>query len=176
MDILIVLENHRDKWGKMLNNMGCPSRFIEDIIQDTYIKISLMKNNTKILREDGDVNLYYVYKTIYSVFCDYMNKNKYVLVEKFEDNLDDDGLDIDTEMALMTIYSDILMYSNNFGSYGSKLCNLYLPTDRSLRQIAEGANISLTSIYNTIKKHKMELKEEFTESYEQYLRIKKGGE
>lgn len=158
----------------MLTNMGCNEEFIEDVIHDMYLKIYKMKDHEKIVREDGDVNIFYIYRTLNSCFINHVNENANVsLGNIYTDLLVDDPLDVDAEVELMSLYMDMLDEMNEFGQYGSKLCKVYLPTDRSLRQIASESGISLTSIYNSVKQYKAILREEFKEQYETYKRNRK---
>ena len=174
MSILTKLDVHRVKWTQMLVNMGCPEDAIEDVIHNMYIKIHKMKDHEKIIREDGDVNIFYIYRTLNSCFINHINENPYCSMgDYYIDSIIDDPLDVDAEIELMDLYMDMLDEMNEFGQYGSKLCKVYLPTDRSLRQIASESGISLTSIYNSVKQYKAILREEFKEQYDEYKRNRK---
>jgi len=173
MDIIEVLDTRRDDWSKMLTNQGCPIHLIDDFIHDTYIKLSNLDNPKRIIREDGDVNMYYVYFTLRSRVVDYHRQNKLVYVADFIDTTDTDDFDIDNEILLNNLYEGIMSEVNVFGAYGSKLCKLYLPTSLSLRQLATESGISLTSIHNSLKQYKAYIKEEFEDEYLAYKRHKK---
>jgi predicted DNA-binding protein YlxM (UPF0122 family) len=58
---------------------------------------------------------------------------------------------------------------NSWHSYDAKLCNTYYSGNMSLRQISKGTNISLTSIFNSIKNYRAILKDKFIEDIEDYL-------
>ena len=58
---------------------------------------------------------------------------------------------------------------NSWHVYDAKLCNTYYLSDMSLRQISKGTNISLTSIFNSIKNYKSILRNKFIEDVEDYL-------
>ena len=58
---------------------------------------------------------------------------------------------------------------SSWHSYDAKLCNTYYLGDMSLRQISKGTNISLTSIFNSVKNYKAILKNKFIEDIEDYL-------
>ena len=59
--------------------MGCPKDLCEDITQEMYIKIDayLKKNNNNIKYGD-DVNVYFIYLTLRSLYTDYHRKLKNV--------------------------------------------------------------------------------------------------
>lgn len=170
-NIFELLDDHRSKWGKMLNNLGCPKRLIEDFTHDAYIKISELDDIDRIIHENGEINMYYVYFTLRSRVVDYYRENK---LDYFSDIVDiqDDELDVDNEILLMNLYNDMMDKMDSFGHYGSKLCKIYLPTSRSLREIANESGISLTSIHHSIKQYKSFLKEEFIDEYKKYKKHK----
>ena len=172
-DIIAILDEKRDDWGKMLTNLGCPEHLINDFIHDTYIKIHGLDDPSRIIREDGEANMYYVYFALRSRVVDYHRENKLVYVDDFEDTTDSDELDIDNEILLMNLYEGIMSRVDDFGAYGSKLCKIYLPTSLSLRQMATESGISLTSIHNSLKQYKAFIKEEFQDEYDFYKRHKK---
>ena len=170
--ILLKLNSNRDKWGKMLNNLGCPKRYIDDFIQDTYIKIYEMDDVSRIVLESGEVNMYYVYFALRSRVVDYYRQNKLDYVGDIVDTTYDDAVDIDNEVLLKDLYQGIMSYVDKFGAYGSKLCKVYLPTSISLRQLAAETGISVTSIYHSMKQYKQFIKEEFEDEYKLYKRHK----
>jgi len=171
--IMLKLNSNRDKWGKMLNNLGCPKRYINDFIQDTYLKIYEMDDVSRILLDNGEVNMYYIYFALRSRVVDYYRQNKLDYVGDIRDTDMDDELDIDNEVLLMNLYQGIMTYVDQFGAYGSKLCKVYLPTSTSLRQLATDSGISVTSIHHSMKQYKAFIREEFEDEYEAYKRHKK---
>lgn len=172
-DIITILEAKREDWSKMLNNLGCPKHLIDDFIHDVYIKIHKMPDMDRIVREDGEVNMYYIYFALRSRVVDHYRQDKLVYVADFKDTVYGEELDIDNEILLMNLYQGIMIKVDDFGAYGSKLCKIYLPTSLSLRQMANDSGISLTSIHNSIKQYKAFIKEEFQDEYDQYKRHKK---
>jgi predicted DNA-binding protein YlxM (UPF0122 family) len=54
-------------------------------------------------------------------------------------------------------------------SYDRILSEKYLSTDYSLRDIANGSGISLTSIFHSMKKNKELLNQLFIEDYEDFI-------
>jgi predicted DNA-binding protein YlxM (UPF0122 family) len=57
----------------------------------------------------------------------------------------------------------------NWHWYDTKLFTLYLKEDMSMRDIASETNISLTSIYNTLKNCKERLRENVGDDWSDYL-------
>jgi len=57
---------------------------------------------------------------------------------------------------------------SSWHKYDKILSEKYFKSDYSLREIADGTGISLTSIFNTIKNNKKILREKFKEDYEDF--------
>jgi predicted DNA-binding protein YlxM (UPF0122 family) len=76
------------------------------------------------------------------------------------------------EIAFDKVYNEIQKEINSWGGYNSKLCDLYFKTDVSLRNLSKGTDISLTSLYNSIKNYKNILKVEFGESVDNLMKKK----
>jgi predicted DNA-binding protein YlxM (UPF0122 family) len=57
----------------------------------------------------------------------------------------------------------------NWHWYDRQLFELYKNTDKSLRQISSETNISVTSIFNTIKTCKRRIKNNVGEDYEDFI-------
>ena len=69
-----------------LKKLGCPEDLCEDITQEMYIKIDsyLKKTNNDIMYND-DVNNYFIYLTLKSLFIDYTRKAKRIKMVEIED-------------------------------------------------------------------------------------------
>jgi DNA-directed RNA polymerase specialized sigma24 family protein len=169
MEILSLLDKDRDKWIKIVINLGCPAFYAEDVVQDMYIKIALLDNNKRIMYEDsGEVNYWYIILTLRSVCYDFLKSHKkYVDWEPIE--MDQDTIDLEREAAFERLYQKIIAATNEFGKYGSKLTQIYFKTDYSLRQIASETTISLSSIFHSIKGYKIILQQRFGEDFEDYI-------
>jgi len=170
--ILQLLCKNQEKWESMAKAMGCPDHLIHDVVQDVYLKIVEMKNPQKILYGEDDVNHFYVYLTIRSVFLSVLQEEKRsTSIPRVELSLylEHDPVDMEKEEAWERLWCKISSQIDTFGRYGSKLTNSYFKSDRSMRQMAEESGISLTSIFNSIKKYKAYLQEEFSEDYEDYI-------
>jgi hypothetical protein len=175
----LLAKNHL-LWVKMVSNMGCPKHLCEDIIQEMYLKINrLVTNKRKIMYGDDDVNRFYIYVTLRNLYTDYKKaKNKYTFFSYLEtDDADTihnaeylySGANVEREEAFYKITMKLAKEISSWHSYDAKLCNTYYLGDMSLRQISKGTNISLTSIFNSVKNYKAILKSKFIEDIEDYL-------
>ena len=92
--------------------MGCPKDLCEDLTQEMYIKIDayLKKTDNNIMYED-DINIYFVYLTLRSLFTDYVRKNNKIkkveinesILEKKVDENYADKIQIDVVKDLQKI-------------------------------------------------------------------------
>ena len=73
-----------------LKKLGCPENLCEDITQEMYIKIDsyLKKTNNDIMYND-DINNYFIYLTLKSLFIDYTRKAKRIKMVELEDEIID---------------------------------------------------------------------------------------
>ena len=163
----------------MLINMGCSTDIAEDIVQSMYLKIHrIVESGTDIMYNDEEVNRFYIYLTLRSMFIDYQKaKNKYTFFEYMENDTEydvyenhiEDDVDYEMEHSFDLLTRRIREEINSWDDYHTKLANLYLRSDYSLRDIAELSDISLTSIFNSIKNYKAILKDKFGEDWEDFI-------
>ena len=156
--------------------MGCDKYTAEDIVQSMYLRIHrLVTDEKKIMYTDDEVNRFFVYVTLKNMFVDYIKaKKKYTFFEYLEtDDLQDDSelddLEFNQQEAFHNLVDSISNEILDWERYDIILSSLYFKTNMSLRDIANGSGISLTSIYNSIKNYKHALNNKFIEDYQDYL-------
>jgi hypothetical protein len=160
---------HHKEWIKIINSFG-EYDYAEDIVQETYIALYKYADATKIIDASGNVRKGYVFFTLKSLFFQYYNKkmkvNKVSIDEQF--TLFDDS-NLDEHEA----YNDICLLIDeeikNWHWYDEKLFKLYRDSDMSMRDIAKETNISLISIFNSIKNYKEILNTKFNKDYQDYI-------
>jgi DNA-directed RNA polymerase specialized sigma24 family protein len=160
---------HHNEWIKIINSFG-EYDYAEDIVQETYIALYKYADATKIIDASGNVRKGYVFFTLKSLFFQYYNKkmkvNKVSIDEQF--TLFDDS-NLDEHEA----YNDICLLIDeeikNWHWYDEKLFKLYRDSDMSMRDIAKETNISLISIFNSIKNYKEILNTKFNKDYQDYI-------
>jgi DNA-directed RNA polymerase specialized sigma24 family protein len=174
--MLEILAKNHNLWVRMVINMGCQKDVAEDIVQSMYLRIHrLVEDGKRIMYNDEEVNRFFIYITLKNMFIDYMKaKNKYTFFEFLENDLDADDrfvveeFNIEKDNGFSFITKEVYSEINTWDRYDIILAHLYLKSDYSLRDIANGSGISLTSIYNSIKNYKSILKNKFGEHWEDY--------
>lgn len=165
--ILETLCKQQDKWESMVKAMRCPNHLILDVVQDMYIKVSGLKNTARLMYNETEVNHFYIYMVLRSVFCDTMSReNKYIKPDEVDSNVINYDFNTEEDEAWERLYGMIQKEINSFGPYGAKLCFTYFKTDKSLRQIANESGISVTSIFHSQKQYREHLYNKFEEDYQ----------
>jgi DNA-directed RNA polymerase specialized sigma24 family protein len=163
-----VAQYHND-WVKVIQTFG-EYDYAEDIVQESYIALWKYADADKLIDSSGEVRKGYMYFTLRSLFYQYYNKKKKINKVSFDGcwELFDDS-NIEEHKA----YNDICMLIDeeikNWDWYDRKLFKLYRDTDLSMRDIAKETNISLISIFNSIKNYKIILKDKFQKDYTDYI-------
>jgi DNA-directed RNA polymerase specialized sigma24 family protein len=160
---------HHNEWIKIINSFG-EYDYAEDIVQETYIALYKYADATKIIDASGNVRKGYVFFTLKSLFFQYYNKkmkvNKVSIDEQF--TLFDDS-NLEEHEAYNNICLLVDEEIKNWHWYDEKLFKLYRDSDMSMRDIAKETNISLISIFHSIKTYKEVLNNKFMKDYQDYI-------
>ena len=163
-----VAKRHKE-WVGIIHKFG-EFDYAEDIVQETYIALMKYADESKIIDENGAVRHGYVYFTLKSLFFQFYNKKMKITKVPFDEQWE---LFDDSNIGEQEAYNDICMLIDdeleNWHWYDKKLFKLYRDTDLSMRDIASETNISLMSIFNSLKNHKEILKEKFQKDYTDYI-------
>lgn len=154
MEILEKLYKKHKTWCNIVKSFGCDQDDVEDIVQDMYLKIAkLLEKGTDITYGVDDVNYFYIYKTLTSIFLDYVRKNK--RIAKFDFDLYDhpDGVQVN----YVENYNKILEALNELYWYDRKVYEI-IDSGVSVRELSKKTNIAYHSLYNTYRKVKQHLK------------------
>jgi len=160
---------HHKEWVKVINGFG-EFEVAEDIVQESYIALWKYADADKIIDSEGNVRKGYVYFTLRSLYFQYYNKKMKVNKVGIDDqwNLFDDS-NIEEHKAYNNICLMIDKEIDNWHWYDKKLFKLYRDSDMSMRDIAKETNISLISIFHSIKNYKEILKNKFQNQYTDYI-------
>lgn len=162
-----VAEHHKE-WVKVVQSFG-EYDYAQDIVQETYIALWKYASAEKILDDKGEVRKGYVYFTLRSLYFQYYNKKIKITKVPFDGCWE---LFDDSNIEEHNAYNDICLMIDeeidNWHWYDRKLFKLYRDTDMSMRDIAAETNISLISIFHSIKNYKEILNTKFQEQYDEY--------
>jgi DNA-directed RNA polymerase specialized sigma24 family protein len=143
------------QWLGIVQSFGCNLWTAEDIVGEMYIKLDRVIKQGKDITKDGDINYFYVFKILTSIFLDLKRKEaKYILVE-LEDYNDPHN---EIEVQYLKNYERILKTLQELYWYDQKVYEI-VESGESISELSRKTNISYYSLYNTYKKVKQILKQ-----------------
>lgn len=154
MEILKKLfERHKD-WCDIVESFGCNPETAEDIVQEMYLKIGKLVAQGKDITFGNDVNHFYIFRTLTTIFLDYKRR------ERKEGDFDFENYDIEDEQEVeyKKKYEIILEELDNMYWYDKKVYEI-IEGGESISELSRKTNISYYSLYNTYKKVKKYLKD-----------------
>lgn len=173
--MLDKLAEKHNLWLRMVIGFGCDEETAKDIVQSMYLRIhKYVKDEERIMYNDDEVNRFFIYVTLKNMYYTYEKaKNKFIWYEIREDDaidyeLRDFAFDEAMETAFERLIGKISSEMDTWHKYDKILSEKYLKSDYSLRDIANGSGISLTSIFNSMRSNKQILKDKFREDYEDF--------
>lgn len=169
--MLEKLAKHHDLWIKMLVNLGCNVEDAKDLVQDMYIRLHrLVKDPQKMMYGD-DVNRYYVWTTLRNMYFSKLKRDRASIFYELWDS--DEGENSEYNMsedeAFTKITEQVDDITSNWTIYDKKLFELYFIKGLSLRAIAKGSKIGLTSIHTSILNYKQILRDNLSEDLIDYF-------
>lgn len=155
MDGLKLAFKKHHQWLGIVQSFGCNLWTAEDIVGEMYIKLDRVIKQGKDITKDGDINYFYVFKILTSIFLDLKRKEaKYILVE-LEDYNDPHN---EIEVQYLKNYERILKTLQELYWYDQKVYEI-VESGESISELSRKTNISYYSLYNTYKKVKQILKQ-----------------
>lgn len=179
---LELLAKKHSFWINTVKGLGCNPEYAEDVVQDAYIKMDkYLSMKTNIDFNGNDVNTYYFYFTLRSVYINlikkktvdnssvefisglvYGDESQQITIKDFDDN----------DSELTELMNDIFKEVNSWDFYHKNMFIAYFTTDSSLRKIGKKANIGTASLYNSTKKYKKIIQSKFQADYDKYVKSK----
>jgi len=175
---LEILARKHDDWINCIKGMGCNESLAEDYVQDAYIKFhNYLQKGKNISYGDDDVNTFYFYMTLRSVYIDAKKKKTvYNSSTIFNESLSETEEDLsisyeylNEEKELDDLLNAIFKEVNSWEFYHKNMFIAYFTTDHSLRSISKRANIGTSSLYNSTRKYKEIIISKFKQQYDNYI-------
>lgn len=160
---------HHKEWVEIIHKLG-EFDYAEDIVQESYIALMKYANADKLIDANGFVRKGYMFFTLRSLYYQFYNKKKKINKVSFDGCWE---LFDDSNVEEHKAYNDICLLIDdeidNWHWYDRKLFKLYRDTDMSMRDISKETNISLISIFHSIKNYKEILSTKFQKDYQDYI-------
>jgi len=145
--------NDHAKWINTTLKFGCTKEEAEDIVGNMYVIIGGMLNKGLDISYNGEVNYYYIYKTLKTSFLQMYNR------KKKQNNVSLD-LVLDLESGTYIDYdekNDVLSEElSELGWYDRKVFEL-IQNEYSITELSNKTTISYHSLYNTYRNTKKKL-------------------
>ena len=147
-------------WISTVISFGCDPNIAEDIVQEAYIKINKLIKNGLDISYGHDINYFYVYKTLKTLYGDLLRKNKkikkvdidalnkYIIIEEEEKK----EIDVSKKMQELSNVLDEIYW------YDRKVFEI-LSNGVTIAELSRKTNISYASLYNTYRNVKKIIKE-----------------
>tara|TARA_B110000305_G_scaffold226527_1_gene274243 strand:- start:348 stop:863 length:516 start_codon:yes stop_codon:yes gene_type:complete len=153
----IVAEQHND-WIRIVKSFGCNSETAEDIVQEMYIKIHiLVSKGTDVMYNETEINHYYIFRTLRSLFIDLTRKQGKIKIVGYDDLyetlISPEFNEIDDVEKFYEIVNNAL---DTFHWYDEKIYR-YIEGGESIKGLSDKTTISYYSVYNTYNKVKKRL-------------------
>ena len=150
--MIIVAAKHKE-WLNIVLSFGCKPEIAEDIVQEMYIKIQLkLEKGLDIMYNEKEINYYYIFKTLKSLFYDLKRKGKNITIVSIDDvhlttsdiNYQEPYKKIENELSKMFWYDRKVFEIINEGE--------------SIAEFSRKSKIHYYSLYNTYNRVKNKLK------------------
>tara|TARA_R110000824_G_scaffold21682_1_gene80672 strand:+ start:8006 stop:8482 length:477 start_codon:yes stop_codon:yes gene_type:complete len=138
-------------WVDIVTSFGCDKYIAEDIVQECYIKIQLKLKKGLDIKYKNDINYYYIFKTLRTLFIDLKRKGKNIHIVGLE-NIGNLEADIDYEDKYRLVQEEL----NTLYWYDRRVF-LLINEGESIASLSRKTNIPYYSLYNTYKKVKKKL-------------------
>ncbi len=187
-DILIELSKYHKEWLDIAFTFLQNKHDAEDLVQDFYLRLHKYKVKLDNVRYKNGINKYYMYLTIRNMSMDFLkSKTPTITLEGIEPDIEDN----EDKQAEQKLYKKIDKKMNTWSQYDRILFECYMYSGLSYRQIANGTdkgarfisnqkflsiqavkrgnNISVSSMFNTIKSCRLKLQEELGQDFKHYF-------
>lgn len=153
MEILKRLYKRHKDWCDIVKSFGCNPETAEDIVQEMYLKIGRLVADGKDITFGNDINHFYVFRTLTTLFLDHKRKEK-----RSSEILEEVDAEQDEEVNYEEKYQTILDALDELYWYDRKVYEI-ISDGESISELSRKTNISYYSLYNTYKKVKKILKD-----------------
>ena len=155
MTTLEKLASKHQTWIRTVRSFGCKGCLCEDVVQEAYLKISILLDKGLDISYDDDINYFYMYRTLKSLFLDLCRKESKIqkvnvdYLEKYiQPEVNTKHKDITGKMIELNTLLDKMYW------YDRKVFDL-ISNGMSIAELSKQTGISYYSLYNTYKNTKM---------------------
>jgi DNA-directed RNA polymerase specialized sigma24 family protein len=143
----LLADRHSD-WVNIVKSFGVSQELAEDITQEMYIKIQLKLEKGLDIAYEDEINYYYIFKTLRTLFLDLMRKRKNIYKVDIEkvNNIKE------TEQVYYTEKYNLILDELDKMYWYDKKVYLLIDGGESVASLARKTGIPYYSLYNTYKR------------------------
>ena len=151
--MILVAAKHKT-WIEIVSSFGCTNETSEDLVQEMYIKIQKKLVKGLDIMYNDEINYYYIFKTLRTLFLDFKRKGKNIKMVNIDDvDIDKSIIDIDYDKAYEIVKEELkTMYW-----YDRKVFEI-INGGESIAEFSRKSFIHYYSLYHTYNKVKDKLK------------------
>tara|TARA_R100000951_G_scaffold32121_1_gene27433 strand:+ start:1278 stop:1751 length:474 start_codon:yes stop_codon:yes gene_type:complete len=149
---MILIAKKHQTWIDIVCTFGCSRNTAEDLVQEMYIKIQLKIQDGLNIMYEGEINYYYIFKTLKTLFIDLKRKGKNIKIVM----LDDVNL-TSNDVNYLESYDKIQEALKQMYWYDRKVFEI-INQGESIAEFSRKSFIHYYSLYNTYHKVKSKLK------------------
>jgi Glu-tRNA(Gln) amidotransferase subunit E-like FAD-binding protein len=148
----LLFDKHQD-WVNIVKSFGLEEDVCEDVVQEMYYKIQLkLEKGLDIMYNETEINYYYIFKTLRSLFLDLKRKSKNVQKVQL-----DKVKDLQSDIIFDNTYEKLEKELNDLYWYDRKVFEI-ITSGESIASLSRKTTIQYYSLYNTFKKVKEKIK------------------
>ena len=150
--MILVAAKHK-QWVEIVLSFGCKQEIAEDIVQEMYYKIQLkLEKGLDIMYNEKEINYYYIFKTLRTLFYDLKRKSKNITIVSM-----DDVQVSTTDVNFKEPYDKIQDELSKMFWYDRKVFEI-INEGETIAEFSRKSFIHYHSLYNTYRKVKNRLK------------------
>lgn len=139
-------------WVRTVISFGCDPAIAEDIVQEAYIKINKLIEKGLDISYGEEINYFYVYKTLKTLYGDLLRQNKKIkkvdidALNKYIIEEEEQVKDIDVSKKMQEL-NNIL---DSIYWYDRKVFEI-ISSGVTIAELSRKTNITYASLYNTYR-------------------------
>lgn len=159
-----ILTSKHNKWISYCRSWGCNPDTSEDLVQEMYLKLLVLIRNGIDISYKDDINDFYIYKVLRTMFLDLCRKEQRTQVVDLTDDyikhiIEEKGkVELGDEKLFEEAFDKVNKALNEMHWYDKKVFELVQDTG-NISALSRNTTIEYRSLYNTYQKVKRKIKE-----------------
>ena len=159
-----ILTSKHNKWISYCRSWGCNPDTSEDLVQEMYLKLLVLIRNGIDITYKDDINDFYIYKVLRTMYIDLCRKQQRTQVVDITDDYINHLIElkgkteIDDHKLFEEAFEKVSKALNELHWYDKKVFGLLQDTG-NVYALSRKTNIETRRLYNTYQKVKRKIKE-----------------